>query len=185
MAYFPKKKKRGPTNLKKDGFIYSALKNLDVAVGNNESISISFIFAVLFWEKISRLKTSYVEQGFSDYIGMQRATSEILQDINQNFYFQRKHITGVRELCLLQTRFDKFLGKSPFSLVRHARFRSALKLLELRIKLNEVKIESVVWWGKFQGCPDSEKIKMVNVMREKTGQRRSYRKRKKKKLSIT
>ena len=185
LGLFSQEKKKGSTNLKKDGFIYSALKNLDVAVGNNESISISFIFAVLFWEKISRLKTSYVEQGFSDYIGMQRATSEILQDINQNFYFHRKHITGVRELCLLQTRFDKFLGKSPFSLVRHARFRSALKLLELRIKLNEVKIESVVWWDKFQGCPDSEKLKMVNVMREKTGQRRSYRKRKKKKLSIT
>ena len=184
MACFPGKKK-GPTNLKKDGFIYSALKNLDVAVGNNETISISFIFAVLFWEKISRLKMSYVEQGFSDYLSMQMATSEILQDVNQNFYFQRKHIAGVRELCLLQTRFNKFLGKSPFSLVRHARFLSALKLLELRVKLNEVKIENVVWWDKFHRCPDSEKIQMVNVMRGKIGQRRSYKKRRKKKLSTT
>ena len=73
----------------------------------------SFIFAVLFWEKISKLKMSYVEQGFSDYLSMQMATSEILQDVNQNFYFQRKHIAGVRELCLLQARFNKFMGKSP------------------------------------------------------------------------
>ena len=57
---------------------------------------------------------SYVEQGYSDYIGMQKATSEILQDINQNFYFQRKHIAGVRELCLLQTRFNKFWENHPF-----------------------------------------------------------------------
>ncbi|MAU42431.1 MAG: hypothetical protein CMK57_01170 [Proteobacteria bacterium] len=185
LGLFSSEKKKGPANLKKDGFIYSALKNLDVTVGNNESISMSFIFAVLFWEKISRLKMSYIEQGFSDYIGMQRATSEILQDINQNFYFQRKHIAGVRELCLLQTRFSKFLGKSPFSLVRHARFRSALKLLELRVKLNEVKIETVVWWDKFHKCPDGEKIQMVNVMRGKTGQRRSSKKRRKKKLSPT
>ena len=184
MACFPRKKK-GSCESKKDGFIYSALKNLDVTVNNNETISISFIFAVLFWEKISRLKMSYVEQGVSDYISMQKATSEILQDINQNFYFQRKHIAGVRELCLLQTRFNKFLGKSPFSLIRHARFRSALKLLELRVKLNEVKIETVVWWDKFHRCPDSEKIQMVNVMRGKTGQRRSYKKRRKKKLSTT
>ena len=35
----------------KGGFIYSALKNLDEKVDNNETISISFIFAVLFWEK--------------------------------------------------------------------------------------------------------------------------------------
>ena len=128
---------------------------------------------------------SYVNQGFSDYIASQRATNEILQDINQNFYFQRKHIAGVKELCLLQTRFSKFLGKSPFSLVRHTRFSSALKLLELRVKLNEVKIETVVWWEKFHTCPDSEKVKMVNVMRDKTGQRRSYRKRRKKKLSTS
>ena len=183
IGLFVPEKKKGSANLKKDGFIYSALKNLDVTVGNNETISISFIFAVLFWEKISRLKMNYVKQGFSEYIGMQQATSEILQHINQNFYFQRKHIAGVRELCLLQTRFNKFLGKSPFSLVRHARFRSALKLLELRVKLNEVKKETVVWWKKFHKTPDSEKIQMVNVMRGKTGQRSSYKKRRKKKLS--
>ena len=128
---------------------------------------------------------SYVEQGISDYIAMQRATSEILQDMNQNFYFQRKHIAGVRELCLLQTRFSKFLGKSPFSLIRHARFRSALKLLELRVKLKEVKMETVVWWDKFHKSSDSEKIQMVNVIRGKTGQRRSLKKRRKKRLSPT
>ncbi len=180
---FLPEKKKGPSNLKKDSFIYSALKNLDVTVGNNETISISFIFAVLFWGKISRLKMNYVEQGFSEYIGMQQATSEILQHINQNYYFQRKHIAGVREICLLQTRFNKFLGKSPFSLVRHARFRSALNLLELRVKLDEVKIETVVWWKKFHICPDSEKIQMIKDMRGTTGQRRSYKKRRKKKLS--
>ena len=128
---------------------------------------------------------SYIEQGFSDYISIQRATSEMLQDINQNFYFQRKHVAGIRELCLLQTRFNKFLGKSPFSLIRHARFWSAFKLFELRVKLNEVKIENVVWWDKFHRCPDKEKIQMLNVMRDKTGQRRSYKKRRKKKLSST
>ena len=185
LGLFPPEKKKGAANLEKDGFIYSALKNLDITVCNNESISISFIFAVLFWEKISKLKVSYVEQGVSDYISMQKATSEILQNINQTFYFQRKHITGVRELCLLQTRFNKFLGKSPFSLIRHARFLSALKLLELRVKLNEVKIETVIWWEKFHRCPDSEKIQMVYGMRGKTGQRRSYKKRRRKKLSTT
>ena len=185
LGLFPPEKKKGPANLEKDGFIYSALKNLDVTVCNNERISMSFIFAVLFWKKINRLKMSFVDQGVSDYISMQKATNEILQDINQNFYFQRKHITGVRELCLLQTRFDKFLGKSPFSLIRHARFRSALNLLELRVKLNEVKIETVVWWDKFHRCPDSEKIQMVNDMRGKTGQRKSYKKRRRKKLSTT
>ena len=128
---------------------------------------------------------SYIKQGFSEYISIQRATSEILQNINQNFYFQRKHIAGIKELCLLQARFNKFLGKSPFSLVRHARFWSALKLLELRVKLNEVKIETVIWWDKFHRCPDSEKIQMVYGMRGKTGQRRSYKKRRRKKLSTT
>ena len=185
LCLFSPEKKKGPANLKKDGFIYSALKNLDASVANNETISISFIFAVLFWEKISKLKMNYVEQGFSDYLSMQMATSEILQDVNQNFYFQRKHIAGVRELCILQARFNKFLGKSPFSLIRHARFLSALKLMELRVKLDEVKIENVVWWEKFYRCPDNEKIQMVKVMRGKIGQRRSYKKRRKKKLSTT
>ena len=110
---------------------------------------------------------------------MQKATSEIIPDINQNFYFQRKHIAGVRELFLLQPRFNKFLGKSPFSLVRHARFTSALKLLELRVKLNEVKIETVIWWGKFHICPDSEKKQMLKFMRGKTERRRSFKKRRK------
>ncbi len=53
------------------------------------------------------------------------------------------------------------------------------------MKLNEVKIENVVWWDKFYRCPDNEKIQMVNVMRGTIGQRRSYKKRRKKKLSTT
>ena len=179
LGLFSLEKKKGLGNLKKGGFIYSALKSLDEKVDNNETISISFILAVLFWEKISRLKASYIDQGFSDYIGVQRATSQIIQDINQNFYFQRKYIAGIRELFLLQPRFNKFLGKSAFSLVRHSRFTSALKLLELRVKLNEVKIETVVWWSEFHTCPDTEKIEMLKFMRSKTGQRRSYKKRRK------
>ena len=47
---------------------------------------------VLFWEKISRLKMSYVEQGFSDYVGMQRAISETIEVMNQHFYFLLKLI---------------------------------------------------------------------------------------------
>ena len=185
LGLFSPEKKKVATSLKKGGFIYSALKNLDEKVDNNETISISFIFAVLFWEKISKLKASFIDQGLSDYIGMQRATSQIIEDINQNFYFQRKYIAGIRELFLLQPRFNKFLGKSPFSLVRHSRFTSALKLLELRVKLNEVRIETVVWWGKFHTCPDSEKIQMLNFMRGKSGQRRSYKKRRKTKQATT
>ena len=42
--------------------------------------------------------------------------------------------------------------------------------------------------GTYRGeytCPDSEKIQMVNGMRGKTGQRKSYKKRRRNKLSTT
>ena len=113
-----------------------------------------------------------------EYMSMQKAIHDVLSDINKDFYFQRKHITGVRELCLLQARFNRFTGKSPYSLVKHNRFSSAFKLFELRVKLKEVKMESVHWWEKFYASSDGEKKFMVTAMRKKTGQQRPYRKKK-------
>ena len=174
-------KKKGSKTLTKNGFLYTALKNLDERVNRNKKISLSFIFTVLFWEKINERRTDFLNSEISEYVAMQKAVNEVFYDISQNFYFQRKHLAGVKELCMLQVRFSKFFGKSPFSLVKHLRFPSALKLFELRVKLNEVEMESVMWWKEFSSSPDNKKACMLSTMKNKAGIYKSGRRRKRKK----
>ena len=57
---------------------------------------------------------SYVEQGFSDYLSMQRATSEILQDINQNFYFQENILLVLGNSVFCRRDLINFWENLPF-----------------------------------------------------------------------
>jgi len=56
----------------------------------------------------------------------------------------------VREICLLQYRFQKRRGKQPFRLLAHPRFRAAYDLLVLRAKCGEPVQELCDWWTNFQ-----------------------------------
>jgi poly(A) polymerase len=78
----------------------------------------------------------------------------------------------MREIWLMQPRFDKRVGNGPFSLVDQVRFRAGFDFLRLRAQVGEVEEELAHWWETFQNVSDVMREDMVDAQR-KDGQGRS------------
>jgi poly(A) polymerase len=71
----------------------------------------------------------------------------------------------MREIWVMQPRFDKRVGNGPFSLVDQPRFRAGFDFLRLRAQVGEVEEELAHWWETFQNVSDVMREDMVDAQR--------------------
>src|SRR5690606_24073951 len=74
--------------------------------------------------------------------------------------------TDMREIWMMQPRFDKRVGTSPFSLVEQPRFRAGFDFLRLRAQTGEVDEELAHWWETFSLADDDHRRDMVDAQRK-------------------
>jgi poly(A) polymerase len=72
----------------------------------------------------------------------------------------------MREIWMMQPRFDKRVGATPFSLVEHLRFRAGFDFLRLRADVSEVDISLADWWQEFSMADQSTREDLVAQLRE-------------------
>ena len=75
---------------------------------------------------------------------------------------------------MMQPRFDKRTGNTPFSLVEQPRFRAAFDFMRLRADVGEVDVVLADWWQEFSQASDAVREDLVAQLREEQhkGQRR-------------
>jgi poly(A) polymerase len=59
----------------------------------------------------------------------------------------------MREIWMMQPRFDKRVGSTPFSLVDQPRFRAGFDFMRLRADVGEVDEVLADWWQEFSDAP--------------------------------
>ena len=84
----------------------------------------------------------------------------------------------MREIWMLQSRFERRRGKAPYRLLEHPRFRAAYDFMLLRSEVGEAPKKLADWWTDFQVLNASEREKMVESSPAKKRRRRRPRKRK-------
>jgi poly(A) polymerase len=67
----------------------------------------------------------------------------------------------MRDLLLMQPRFERRSGRRALRLLEHPRFRAAYDFLLLRAESGEVDPELAAWWTRLQGLPESERLAEV------------------------
>jgi poly(A) polymerase len=73
--------------------------------------------------------------------------------------------SDMREIWVMQPRFDKRVGTSPFTLVEQGRFRAGFDFLRLRAQVGEIEEELAHWWETFQNVNDDLRNDMVETQR--------------------
>ena len=58
----------------------------------------------------------------------------------------------MREIWMMQPRFEKRAGKSPYRLIELPRFRAGYDFLLLRAQSGEIDMEIADWWDDFQNA---------------------------------
>ena len=85
-----------------------------------------------------------------------------------------KLAADMREIWMMQPRFEKRSGSSPFSLVEQPRFRAGFDFMRLRADVGEVDVVLADWWQEFSLADEAAREDMLAQLRQEQqkGQRR-------------
>jgi poly(A) polymerase len=71
----------------------------------------------------------------------------------------------MREIWMMQPRFDKRVGSAPFGLVEQPRFRAGFDFMRLRADIGEVDVLLADWWQEFSTGDDNLRQDLVDQVR--------------------
>jgi poly(A) polymerase len=157
-----------------ESFVKAALQDTDRRVAENKPVAPSFLLACVLW--------SDVRDGWAQRLAGKQHPFPALQDaIDDVFNLRIGDVSGrgklaadMREIWMMQPRFDKRTGNTPFSLVEQPRFRAAFDFMRLRADVGEIDVVLADWWQEFSLASDAVREDLVAQLREEQhkGQRR-------------
>ncbi|MDP2405752.1 MAG: polynucleotide adenylyltransferase PcnB [Hydrogenophaga sp.] len=154
-----------------DPFVKLALQDTDRRVGENKPVAPSFLLACVLWSDVrkgwsQRLQPRGNQRPPPAFGALQDAVDEVFESRIGDVSGRGKLGADMREIWMMQPRFDKRVGTSPFSLVDQARFRAGFDFLRLRAQVGEIEEELAHWWETFQNASDEIREDMVDAQRK-------------------
>jgi len=147
-------------------FIAKALENSDGRIADDKSVTPYFLMAAFLWEAVQELAKKKMRAGEDESFAYQHAVSEVLSAQIKSISIPKRVTQSMREVWLLQLRFEKRIGGKPYRLLGHPRFRAAYDFLLLRAETGGAEMEQAEWWTKFQFASDVEQKKMTRPPRK-------------------
>ena len=146
-------------------FVNAALADTDRRVGEGKPVAPSFLLATVLWAD--------VRDGWARRSGRQ-PPFPALQDAIDDVFNQRigdvsgrgKLAADMREIWVMQPRFEKRTGSAPWGLVDQPRFRAAFDFMRLRADIGEVDEALAEWWQEFSTADDIRREDLLEQVRE-------------------
>lgn len=157
-------------------FILLALRNTDERLNQDKPVSPSFLFAALLWPEVRAAWDVRVKRGERPVGAMHEAMDEVLGKQKQQLAIPHRHDAVMKEIWLLQQRFDQRAGQRPFRLLEQPRFRAAFDFLLLRCASGETADELGLWWDEFQDAGSERQKEMLQPEGAGTAKKRRRRK---------
>ncbi|MEY3201410.1 MAG: hypothetical protein RIR70_960 [Pseudomonadota bacterium] len=154
-------------------FVWLALENTDSRVRQGKSISPGFLFAALLWHEVHKTWEAIKATGESPIPALFAAMDEVLDLQSEKLAITRRIATDIKDIWLLQPRFEQNTGKRPLRLIEQPRFRAGFDFLLLRAQAGEVASELADWWQRFYDASIEERLLMLEP--EKSGTRKRRR----------
>jgi poly(A) polymerase len=146
-------------------FVNAALKDTDRRVGEGKPVAPSFLLACVLWAD--------VRDGWAHRMAGHQHSHPALQDAIEDVFNARiGDVSGrgrlagdMREIWLMQPRFDKRVGSTPFGMVDQPRFRAAFDFMRLRADAGEIEEVLADWWQEFSMADDNLRQDMIDQVR--------------------
>ena len=142
-------------------FVMLALKNTDERLGQDKPVSPAFLFAALLWCEVRSAWNRLVAQGERPVGAMHTAMDEVLARQKKKLAIPHRHDAVMKEIWLMQLRFDQRTGQRPYRLLEQPRFRAGFDFLLLRCASNEADNELGLWWDEFQDASEERRQEML------------------------
>lgn len=163
--------KQGDTGF--DMFIKLALESTDKRINEEKPVTPAFLFAAMLWAPVNTLSEHLKQQGEPGSIAMQNASSTVLSRQIKDISIPKRFTMVVRDIWLLQHRFQFRHGRRAKSLLNHKKFRAAYDFMCIRSHAGEVKDDSCEWWTRIQTLGEKEQEILLKPARAKPRPRKT------------
>ena len=142
-------------------FVTLALNNTDERVRAGKSISPGFLFATLLWHQVLQKWQAYEAAGEHAIPALHFAADDAFHQHSNALDLQRRIETDMRDIWSMQPRFMRRVGKTPYKLIEHPRFRAGLDFLVLRAQAGEIEEELATWWVDFFASDNATRTHLI------------------------
>lgn len=152
-------------------FVTLALASTDERVQQGKPVSPGFLFASLLWHQVLEKWTAYKAAGELPIPALHLAADDVLDTQTDKLALQRKIGSDMRDIWAMQPRFERRVGKAPYKLLEHLRFRAGYDFLLLRCASGEIDADIGEWWTEFYAAdgPGRESLLANKARTEGTG----------------
>ena len=142
-------------------FVMLALSRTDERVRAGKHIAVGFLFATLLWHEV--LKQWKLREGRGEHRipALDAAIDDVLERQTEKLAIQRRYTADMREIWMLQPRFERRTGRNPFKLLEHLRVRAGYDFLVLRCAAEEAPADLGDWWTRFMHACEEERELLV------------------------
>ena len=153
--------------------VRAALLDTDRRVGEGKPVAPSFLLACVLWADVRDgwARNLHERNRAAPFPALQDAIDEVFQARIGDVSGGGKLAGDMREIWLMQPRFEKRTGSSAFGMLDQPRFRAAFDFMRLRAETGEVEEVLADWWQEFSMASDELRRDMVDQVREEQAHR--------------
>ena len=154
-----------PAHAQRQKFIQLALADTDRRVGEGKPVAPSFLLACLLWHDVLQGWEQAKGRGEAPFQALQQAVDSVFEARIGDISGRGKLGADMREIWLMQPRFERRVGNGPRTLVEQPRFRAGFDFLRLRADAGEVDATLAEWWEDYSLDDDEARRAMVETLR--------------------
>jgi poly(A) polymerase len=152
-------------NPAREAFVRAALKDTDQRVAEGRAVAPSFMLACMLWHDVQDRWTFLREAGEAPFPALQQAVDAVFDARIGDISGRGKLAADMREVWLMQPRFERRTPASAASLIAQVRFRAGYDFLRLRADCGELPVELADWWEDFHLGKEDDREAMLRDLK--------------------
>lgn len=147
-------------------FVRMAFEDTDKRVAEGRGVSPSFMLACMLWHEVLQRWTQNREAGEPAIPALAQAIDTVFDARIGDISGRGKLATDMREIWMMQPRFERRSGNGVYSLIEQPRYRAGFDFLRLRADAGEIDGTLADWWEDFALGSDDDRAALIDVARE-------------------
>ncbi len=144
-------------------FVNRALSATDARIQAGKPISAGFLFAALLWNLVRERWESLHASGMHLIPALTQACDEVIDRQLDDLAIQRRYVSDMREIWMMQPRFEKRSSAMATRLIEHIRFRAGYDFMLLRAESEQCDQALADWWTDYIDGDAERRTELVSL----------------------
>ncbi len=147
-------------------FVRLAFEDTDRRVNEGRGVSPSFMLACMLWREVLDRWNRIRDAGEPTVPALSMAIDEVFDARIGDISGRGKLATDMREIWMMQPRFERRSGSGVYTLVEQPRYRAGFDFLRLRADAGETDAALADWWEDFALGSEDDRAALIDEARE-------------------